>query len=171
MRHEQSQDGHGLSMARVRATAGGYVYISIWGDGFDPASFCSSISVKASRGEVRQYRRPPVGASATSYWKSEKREFCEQEHQVFAEDVLIGLLKDLRPWLPKADGKQVSLSAHIVRFASKLADVRGNFVSRELVHLLDDFGADLDYDIVRHPSSAGQTRTATQKSAVFEAGE
>lgn len=90
---------------------------------------------------------------------------------MFAEDVLLGLLEDLRPSLPQADGQGIVMSAHIVRYASRISQVQGTFMSRELIRFLDSFGADLDYDIVRPPPADKHSDTANQDRVMLEVGE
>ena len=135
-------------MAMTRASQS-YAYLTIDGEEFDPEIFDLGLN-DAVKGEVRAYRRPPFGRSATikAYWKSLERQVANGE---FPEQALLSLLTGLAPHLPKADGKAIVTTAYVVLHAVRLGDVRGVHLPCELISLLGKLGAHLEFVVERFP--------------------
>ena len=77
-------------------------------------------------------------------WKTEKRYI---PHDRFAEDVLLELIKDRRPFLDRiAESGNFRIRAAIVKFSKGGRAGPGLYLSTELVKALAELGADLDYD-------------------------
>ena len=146
-------------MAMTRASPS-YVYVTIDGEEFHPETFDRGL-VDTAKGEVRAYRHPPYGRSATikDYWKSQAR--CVPIGE-FPEQTLLSLLAGLAPHLPKADGKAIVMTAYVVQHAKRLDDVRGVHLPRDLIAVLNKLGAHLELVVERFPlgTSSGKARRA-----------
>ncbi len=127
----------------------GYVYISIFGESFDPDKFQKRIGGKLG-GSVKAYKSPPIGLSPLikTWWESRNYDLSDSAHQ-FHEELASDVLSKIGPSLPRGRGKEVIVSVVIVSYAQTIREAHGIYISTELVRQLNELGADLEYDISR----------------------
>ncbi len=136
----------------------GYVYISIYGETFDPDKFQKRMGGKLG-GSVKAYKSPPIGLSPSirARWQSQIYDLSDSTYQ-FHEELASDVLSKIGPSLPRGRGKEVIVSVRIVILAQTIRDVHGIYISPELVRQLYELGAELDSDISR--------RIKTKKASV-----
>ena len=117
-----------------------YVYVAIDGKAFDPVAFQASLPAELA-GRVGKYRTNRRGCE--TYWNSTEQIAAVDAHP---EVTLLELLRTLRPYLPTARAG-IEIMPRIVKNLDSADGVHGLYVSRELISLLWEIGADLDYDL------------------------
>lgn len=135
--HQSLQTQGGNSMFKV--------YIWIDGSEFDPEEFNASLDTDL-RGNVRTRKQLNKNFSdqPTSYWESELIEVSSD----YPEDKLTELLKRYRQsLLPVIGTKRIRIVAEIVARYENSEEVRGYFLSTDLIQCLAELRASLDIDV------------------------
>lgn len=125
------------------------IYLSIEGDYFDPAKFNSTLD-KSVAGEV--VHRKNAGGNKLNpsvksfYWRSKSYEVIDPE---YPEDRLLQLIRSATNNIQNlSKTEQVNVSAQIVAYINETDNLRGFYLSPDLVQALAQLNADIDIDVV-----------------------
>jgi hypothetical protein len=125
-----------------------YVYVSVGGDKFDPVDFqiCNG-------GKVMTPRR------GGHYWKSDEVPVEGQLGEI--GEALLVLMKNLRPALIRVkDQPGITIGAQAVRYSAQCC---GFNVPPELIQLLAEVGASIDFDQYHYPDEADAPPSVGEK--------
>lgn len=117
------------------------VRLKISGAKFDPNAFTATLPPEAA-GEVRRYRgvRAIQAGLGAAFWVSKPIKVLESP-----EKGCISLLSSLNEHLKLAQASGGKISIQISAYHEANDDPRGMYVPSELVHLMGQLDADLDY--------------------------
>jgi hypothetical protein len=117
------------------------VRLKISGAEFDPNAFTSTLPPEDA-GEVRRYRgvRSIQAGLGSAFWISKPIKVLESP-----EEGCITLLSSLNEHLKLAKASGGKISVQISAYHRASDDPRGMYVPSELVHLMGQLDADLDY--------------------------
>jgi hypothetical protein len=117
------------------------VRLKISGSNFNPQEFVENHALEGA-GEVRPYlgHRAVPGGLGDSYWVSKPVKVLESP-----EVACINLLTSLKAQLKAARACGGKISIQISAYYEEDDDRRGFYVPSELIHLIGEVDADLDY--------------------------